>query len=136
MLIKVARLGNQVEEVALSNGDTVQQALDAAGLTLDNEDIKVGSEVATTSRVLHNGEIVTIVPKVKGGQNCVKVARLGDRVQEVILADNATVQDALDAADINVDNEEIRLDNTTVGLNTRVRDKQLVTVVPKVKGGK
>ena len=136
MLIKVARLGNAVEEVALSSGQTVGDALTAAGLELENEQIRIGQRDASESDVLHDGDIVTLVPKVKGGQKIVKVARLGNAVQEVAIADSATVQDALNAAGIEVENEDVRIDDTSVNLDDTLSDGDIITIVPKVKGGK
>ena len=135
MLIKVARLGTAVQQVALENGATVADALTAADLQVDNEEIRINQHDASESDVLHNDDIVTLVPKVKGGQRMVKVARLGTAVQEVAVADDATVQNILDAADIQIDNEDVRIDGRTASLGERVGMGNLVTIVPKVKGG-
>jgi len=136
MIIKVARLGTAVQEIALEVGRTVNDAIDAAGLDIDNEDIRIGSRDASMTDVLHDGDIVTLVPKVKGGQRIVKVARLGTTVQEVAVADVATVQDVLDAAGIEIDNEDVRINGTTADLGSSLGSGDLVTIVPKVKGGK
>jgi len=136
MLIKVARLGTAVQEVALSAGQTVGDALLAADLNVDNEEIRVNQRTASESDSLNEGDLVTLVPKVKGGQIIVKVARLGTAVQEVAVSDNATVQDVLDAADMQIDNEDVRIDNTSADLGSRISSNCLVTIVPKVKGGK
>jgi molybdopterin converting factor small subunit len=78
--VKVARLGNTVQEVALNEGASVQDALTAADLAVDGEDVRVNSSNSGLSDELSNGDIVTLVPKVKGGQKVVKVARLGSMV--------------------------------------------------------
>jgi len=135
MLIKVARLGTQVRELALDAGSSVQNALDAADLTLGNEDIRVNQGNASVDVVLSEGDIVTLVPKVKGGQKIIKVARLGTAVREVAVDDSATVRDALAAADIQVENEEVRIDNRSANMSDRIGSGTLVTIVPKVKGG-
>lgn len=134
--VKVARLGSSVEEVALENGSTVEQALEAAGLVVENEEIRVNSSNASSTSTLSNGDIVTLVPKVKGGQKIVKVARLGSRVEEVAVSDSATVQEALEAADVIVENEEIRLDGRSASLSDVIGSSSMITIVPKVKGGK
>ena len=134
--VKVARLGGTVQEVALSSGATVQDALDAADLAVDGEDIRINSSSASVSDEVTNGDIVTLVPKIKGGQKTVKVARLGSTVQEVAVEDNAIVQNALDAADVIVENEEIRLDGRSASASDPIRSASMITIVPKVKGGK
>jgi uncharacterized Zn ribbon protein len=137
MLVKVARLGTAVQEIALTEGQSVNDALLAADLSVENEEIRVNNTSASTSTVLRNGDIVTLVPKVKGGQKIVKVARLGTAVQEVAVADDASVQDALDAAGIDIDNEDVRIDGQSADLDSKlVGTNPLVTIVPKVKGGK
>jgi len=137
MLVKVARLGTAVQEIALTEGQNVGQALTAADLSVENEEVRVNNTSASESTVLRNGDIVTLVPKVKGGQKIVKVARLGTAVQEVAVADDATVQQALDAAGIDIDNEDVRIDGQSADLDSRLEGSNpLVTIVPKVKGGK
>jgi len=136
MLVKVARLGTAVQELALTDGASVQMALEAADLEVDNEDIRVNNSTVSTSTILKEGDIVTLVPKVKGGQRIVKVARLGTAVQEVAVAETATVQDALDAAGIDIDNEEVRIDGHSSELESQIGNGTLITIVPKVKGGK
>jgi putative ubiquitin-RnfH superfamily antitoxin RatB of RatAB toxin-antitoxin module len=136
MLVKVARLGTAVQELALTDGQTVNDALVAADLTVENEDIRINNSSASVSSVLKNGDIVTLVPKVKGGQRIVKVARLGTAVQEVAVAEDATVQDVLDAAGIEIENEDVRIDGQSSDLDSQVGSGNLITIVPKVKGGK
>ena len=134
--VKVARLGNTVQEVALNEGASVQDALTAADLTVDGEDIRVNSSNSNLNDEVRNGDIVTLVPKVKGGQKIVKVARLGSTVQEVAVENDANVEDALEAADVIVENEEIRLDGRSASLSDRIGSASMITIVPKVKGGK
>ena len=136
ILIKVARLGTQVQELALNTGATVASALESADLTIESEDVRVNNNAASESTVLNDGDIVTLVPKVKGGQKIVKVARLGTQVQEVAVPENASVQEALDAAGIDIDNEDVRLDGRSVNTTTSIGTGNLITIVPKVKGGK
>ena len=134
--VKVARMGSTVETVALEDGATVQQALDAASLSVDREEIRVNSTAATTENVLRTDDIVTLVPKVKGGQKIVKVARLGSRVIDVAVGNEATVAEALEAAEVVVENEEVRLDGRSADLSDKVGSALMITIVPKVKGGK
>lgn len=136
MLVKVARLGTAVQELALEAGAKVSDALNAADLSVENEEIRVNNNSATEQTLLQDGDIVTLVPKVKGGQRIVKVARLGTAVQEVAVSEEATVQDALDAAGIEIDNEDVRVDGHSSDLGSKIGSGNLITIVPKVKGGK
>jgi len=51
MLVKVARLGTAVEEIALTDGSNVNDALNAAGLEVENEEIRVNSVTADQNKV-------------------------------------------------------------------------------------
>ena len=133
MLVKVARLGTAVQELALTPNAKVSDALAAADLSVENEDIRVNNNASDSSTVLQNGDIVTLVPKVKGGQKIVKVARLGTAVQEVAVSEDATVQDALEAAGIEIENEDARLDQRSVDVNSKIGSGNIITIV---KGGK
>ena len=136
MLIKIARLGTAVSELAAVEGWTVSSALEASDLEVENEDIRVNNNAANEATVLHDGDIVTLVPKVKGGQKIVKVARLGTAVSQVAVSEDARVQDALDAAGLSIDNEDVRLNGHSSSVNDLIGDNDLITIVPKVKGGK
>lgn len=135
--VKVARLGTAVQEVALNDGASVQAALDAASLELGgSEEIRINESGANIGDELEDGDIVTLVPKVKGGQKTVRVARLGSAVVEVAVADDASVQNALDAADVTLGNEDVRINSRSVSTSDRIGSADLITIVPKVKGGK
>lgn len=136
MLVKIARLGTAVQELALTDGAKVSDALESADLAVENEDIRVNNSAASENTVLTDGAIVTLVPKVKGGQRIVKVARLGTAVMEVAVAEDATVQNALEAAGIEIENEDVRVDGRSSELSARIGSGNLITIVPKVKGGK
>ena len=136
ILIKIARLGTAVAELAAVEGWTVSSALEASDLEVENEDIRVNNNAANEATVLHDGDIVTLVPKVKGGQKIVKVARLGTAVSQVAVSEDARVQDALDAAGLSIDNEDVRLNGHSSSVNDLIGDNDLITIVPKVKGGK
>lgn len=135
--VKVARLGTAVQEVALGEGASVQAALNAASLELGgSEEIRINESTASLTDEISDGDIVTLVPKVKGGQKTVRVARLGSAVVEVAVADDATVQNALDAADVHLGNEDVRIDSRSVRTSDQIGYADLITIVPKVKGGK
>ena len=129
-------LGTAVSELAVVEGWTVSSALEASDLEVENEDIRVNNNAANEATVLHDGDIVTLVPKVKGGQKIVKVARLGTAVSQVAVSEDARVQDALDAAGLSIDNEDVRLNGHSSSVNDLIGDNDLITIVPKVKGGK
>jgi sulfur carrier protein ThiS len=67
MLVKVAKLGSEVTEVLLNDGATVSEALAAARISVGNEEIRLNGESAAMDDDVKNGDLVTVVPAVKGG---------------------------------------------------------------------
>lgn len=68
MLVKVAKYGDQTVEVALEEGATVKQALEAADYADESIDkVRVNGVAATMDTPLTGGAIVTIVGKIEGG---------------------------------------------------------------------
>ena len=68
ILVKVARTGSKVQEVALNGGRTVEDALIAAGISKKtSEEIQVNGEEADLDMELENGDRVVLVKNVEGG---------------------------------------------------------------------
>lgn len=68
MIVKVARLGEQVKEVDLGSGGTVEQAISGAGSNPQGTQVRVNGEAAEMSATLRDGDVVTLVPQIKGGR--------------------------------------------------------------------
>lgn len=65
-LVKVAQLGSRVVEVSLEDA-TVHSALKTSGIVADGMEVRVNGEPASMDTLLSEGDIVTLVPAVKGG---------------------------------------------------------------------
>lgn len=65
--VKVAKLGSAVKEVALDSGATVADALNAADVDIEGAEIRVNGNPATEASAIKGGDIITLVPKIKGG---------------------------------------------------------------------
>jgi putative ubiquitin-RnfH superfamily antitoxin RatB of RatAB toxin-antitoxin module len=69
ILVKVARTGTKVEEVALNGRHTVQDALEAAGVNKKStEEITVNGEDAEMDYELEDGDRVLLTKNVEGGR--------------------------------------------------------------------
>jgi len=141
MLIKVAKLGTAVKEVCLDESATVEDALEAADVRVgSSETMKVDGEPAENDTVLEDGDVITIVPAIKGGsgvRKMVKVAKLGSAVREFFIENGHTVSDVLDMASISPGSgEKVRVNGADVPTSTVVQDGDVVTVVPAIKGGR
>lgn len=65
--VKVAKLGTVTKEVTLSAGATVKDALEAAGINVDNNGIHVNGSEGDLTTILGNNDTVTLTPNMKVG---------------------------------------------------------------------
>ena len=65
----------------------------------------------------------------------VKVLKLGSCAREVDAEANATVQEALDKADLPSQGYSVSVNGMGAGLSTALGEGDIVTLVPKVEGG-
>jgi len=65
----------------------------------------------------------------------IKLLRLGHSARHVDLEDGATVQDALDEANITVSGHSISVNGFGAGTDTSVADQDVLVLSPKVQGG-
>lgn len=70
LLVKVAPLGECVKEVAIHAGETVQKALEIAGIQLNGRAITVNDvEASMSTAITQDGSIIALVAKMKGGRS-------------------------------------------------------------------
>lgn len=131
--IKVAKLGSAVVELFLADDATIEQAIEAAGMSASGFQTRVNGRTPCGS--LNNGDMITLIPVVKGGSGevIVKVAKLGSAVTEVMLAEGASVEDALRAAGQESTGFQIRVNGRSE--YGALRSGDMVTLIPVVKGG-
>jgi len=68
ILVKIARIGERSEELALREGSTVEDLLDAADMQLvSGEKIQINGAPADIDTVLRDGDRVFLVPPSTGG---------------------------------------------------------------------
>jgi hypothetical protein len=67
--IRIVQLGKQVFNYEGSAPCTIAEALKAAQVTIDHlrTDIRLNGETAAGSTLLANGDIITVLPPIKGG---------------------------------------------------------------------
>ena len=65
----------------------------------------------------------------------VKVLKLGSCAREVDAEANATVQEALDKAELPSQGYSVSVNGMGAGLSTALGEGDIVTLVPKVEGG-
>ena len=67
MMVKVAKLGDKVQEFYLEGGKVVSDVLSAAGIAA-GADVRLNGEPAKPTDQLRDGDIVVAVPNVRGGR--------------------------------------------------------------------
>ena len=68
IMVKVARTGSRVIEVALNGGREVRDALEAAGISKkESEEIAVNGEEADSDYELEDGDRVVLTKNIEGG---------------------------------------------------------------------
>ena len=73
--VRVAQIGREIVDLKLPKGTSLQQALDKAGLTaLRGLEVRVNNVGAGMDRELKDGEIVTLIPDIRGGTEIVTMA--------------------------------------------------------------
>jgi len=108
-LVKVGYQGGRVTEYALADNATVKDALSAANITLtSNQELLSNSYVVLMSdRSVNNGEVFLVRNKAEVRQKIrVKVARVGERLQEVEVLFGDVAFTALSCASIYRGNDE------------------------------
>lgn len=65
----------------------------------------------------------------------VRIVQLGKRVFDYVADDGSTVGEGLAAAGIATEHMEVRVRGAAVDLDEELRDGDLVTVIPRIKGG-
>ena len=69
MSVKIAKFGETVKVVDFVEGMTVTDAAISADISLDSCDIKRAGEVITATTSLRDGDVIMLVPRIKGGLN-------------------------------------------------------------------
>jgi sulfur carrier protein ThiS len=67
MRVKVVQLGRGVLNSDLEAGATVQDALSSQRIPFDGMEVRVNSEPTTLDHPLREGDLVTVVPLIRGG---------------------------------------------------------------------
>lgn len=66
--VRVAQIGGEIKEIALEEGSTIEDALNAAGIDPNGgQRIRVDGETAELQDELEDGDYVTLSGKIKGG---------------------------------------------------------------------
>lgn len=68
-------------------------------------------------------------------ENVVRIAKLGEAVKDISVAENATVGEALTLAGYDATGYDLRINNLTASLEITLRNGDVVTLVPAIRGG-
>lgn len=141
-MIKVGMLPGKIEEFVFEDGTTVAQALELAGLNADGYEVRVDSNVKELSYVLTDTDrVVLLVKKIKGNSDTddmpftVKIGMLPGKIEEFGVNAGTTVAQALDLANLDPTDYEVRVDSNVKSLDyTLANTDRVVLLVKKIKG--
>ena len=69
IVVKIARLGEAVIDAVVKQGSTVEQVLvGQTGEIEEGMEIRVNGEERDLNEPLKDGDIITVIPNIKGGQ--------------------------------------------------------------------
>jgi sulfur carrier protein ThiS len=67
MRVRVLQLGRQVIDHTPAEGATLQSVLHQVDITAHGMDVRVNGATAEPTAVLRDGDVVTVIPRIKGG---------------------------------------------------------------------
>lgn len=65
--VRIVQLGRGVFKYAAQDGATIADGLEAAGISVEHMDVRVRGKPAKVEDVLRDGDLVTVIPLIKGG---------------------------------------------------------------------
>lgn len=130
--IKIGVMPGRITEYAVTEGTTVSDALQMAGLSSTGYEIKLDGRTVSEADVA-SGNILLLTKKVKGNAGTIKIGVMPGRITEYALAEGTTVADALQMAGLSASGYEIKLDGRTV-TETETAAGNILLLTKKVKG--
>lgn len=73
--VRIVQLGRGVFEYAAEPGATVEQGLDAAGISPARMEVRVRGRRTPLTEPLRDGDLVTVIPLIKGGHGAAHTPR-------------------------------------------------------------
>jgi molybdopterin converting factor small subunit len=67
MFVKVAKLGSAVKELFVEDGTSLVSALTSAGVSKEGMQVRINGAVVPDSTPVKDGDVVTLIPAIKGG---------------------------------------------------------------------
>lgn len=132
--VRVGRVPGTVSTIVLNGTRDVRTALTAAGLSQGDYEIRVNSQRAELTTTLRQGDTVLLVKKITGNMIEVRVGRVPGAIQSIALDDGATVGDALEEADLDQEDYEVRVNSQRADLGQTLRGGETVLLVKKITG--
>jgi hypothetical protein len=67
MNVRIVQLGRGVYKYEAQDGATIADGLEAAGISVEHMDVRVRGRPAQVEDLLRDGDLVTVIPLIKGG---------------------------------------------------------------------
>lgn len=136
-MVKIGSMPGRIEEFALEEGTTIQQAIDLAGLSASGFEVKVdGTRVTDLNTPVGNANAILLAKQVKGNANgFVKIGSMPGRIEEFALDPSTTFAQAIDQAGLSASGFEVKADGTRVtNLDAPIGSTGAILLAKQVKG--
>lgn len=135
--VKVGTFPGAVNEYSAEEGSKVATALELAGLSAENKDIRVNGASATLDTELNDGDRVMLMEQQKGASVTVKVGTFPGSIMEITVEDGATIAMALAQAGVDASNKDVRVGGAKADdFDQPVEEGQRIVAMEQQKGAK
>lgn len=125
------------KDVLVNAGTAVSEVLALAGFDSENKDIRLdGRNVNIEDTVKSDSKLLVLSEKVKGNSAIqLTVGVVPGLTKTILIEDNTTIAEALEIAEFDSENKDIRLDGTNVNVDDIIpSNAKLLVLSEKVKG--
>lgn len=135
MKVTVMRFNHGAKEVQVAAGSSVGDAISASGFQASGHTVTLNGESTQLGASLSDGAVITLVPKVEGGAEQVKVNQMNRGTRFEALRYGDTIASVLARLGIDPSGNTIHLNPNTASLSDRPQNGDCITLTPKVQGG-
>jgi sulfur carrier protein ThiS len=131
LFIKVIFPNKVVKEVFIREGSIVEDVLVAAGVDCGCNFLFNGKEGATIDTPIVKGDSIEVLPEIM-----VTMAQFGTGIKMICVKTGSTLGDVIRISGHDEGYDITLNDNEDIDLDTEVKDGDIVTVNPRIQGGR
>lgn len=137
--IKVGKVPGTIQEVVVTNGTSVNEVLEIAGITdVEGYELRAGGSNVTSDAVLTQDTSLLLMKQIKGNSTImVKVGKVPGTIQEIAVENGTNVAYALELAGItDTEGYEVRVGGSSASFDTQLTSDTSVLLMKQIKGNR